>query len=197
LELTILSLTMSKLTRPLLPANAKRILYTLVPRDEHGEVDVGKTRTFAQIMAIIVSVLASASMIFYLLRLLWCYDHLAINEFYYGVIAALSSQVAIEAMSVAFAVFYVMGAFKRQTGFIFLWLVSALVLLSLGTLVTVYASVVRDQSVGVWDPGSRVEIAVFVAKLIFNIPAIIAAVALYKALTVFFESDSDEREILL
>lgn len=47
---------MARSFKPLLTPNAKRVLYTLVPKDEHGEVDVGKTRNFAQIFSIIVMV---------------------------------------------------------------------------------------------------------------------------------------------
>lgn len=57
---------------------------------------------------------------------------------------------------------------QEQTGPIFLWLVSVLMLISLQTVVIVYSSVVHDQA-HVTNVGSRLEIVVYFAQLVLNV----------------------------
>jgi len=171
--------------------------YATVPlRDINGELDHPKIKKCGRFCSIWTSVTAGLAFAFYLCRLIWSTQNLTHNEFYYGIVAALTCLVGVSATSIAFSVLYIIGAFREQTGPIFLWLVSVLMLISLETVVVVYSSVVHDQA-HVANVGSRLEIAVYFAQLLFHIVPIGIAVILYKALSDEQYENLEERIVLL
>uniref|UniRef100_A0A914W6R6 Transmembrane protein n=1 Tax=Plectus sambesii TaxID=2011161 RepID=A0A914W6R6_9BILA len=166
-------------------------------KDSFGEADLNKVQCFAGVCGCFVTSVNVVALIFYTLRLVYFYETTAVSgDVYFGLLGAITSLLALQAMAVAFAVLLLLGIAQKQRSYMVLWVVSALVLISIETVIVSY-SITLQQATMNWDPWHPLELCFFGAKIIASGVGIGGVFFLHRAVDSDLERSDDERRFLL